>query len=177
MTTETPTKAAKVPEGSESVEQSVSFMSPRIKNTRVVLRPQSITRNNTGLVIDSEPGIAVQFRNHELTINQEWADTHRKNLAYYDVDAEWVCNQLRDHELWHQRDGWFEKGYPPGAALPLVSELRPRIIEAAANADVDTLDAIRTEEQNTHARAEILSEVDAALAALSTETKGEDEKG
>ena len=175
MTTETPTKAAEVPEGSKSVIPSVTFMSPRIKNTRVVLRPQSITRNNTGLVIDNEPGISVQFTNHELRINEEWADKNRERLAYYDVDAEWVVEKLKSHELFHKRDGWFVQGLPPGALLPLVADLRPKIIEAAAKGDVETLVEIRSTELETHARDEILDEVAAALTALADE--GEDEKG
>ena len=67
------------------------------------------------------------------------------------------------------------QGLPPGALLPLVGELRTKIIEAAAKGDVETLVEIRSTELETHARDEVLDEVAAALTALADE--GEDEKG
>ena len=177
MTTETPIKTADtLPEGGNAAK-SVTFISPRLVNTRVILRSQNNVRNESGVVIRSEPGIAVEFRDHSVTLNNDWAETNSARLEHYDVDLDWVIGRMREHKLWHHKDGWFEEGYPPGAKLPLPSELRPKIVEAAAKGDTEALAAIRDTERDTHARAEVLDEVDTALRALAGEEKVGGEKG
>ena len=173
----TATKAKpKAPAASKAATKSVTFVSPRIKNTRVVLKPKRIRRSDKGDVLGEEPGIAVAFINHEVTLDDQWANRHADGLGYYDdVDVDWVLEQMRSHELWHQRDGWYEKGFPPGSKLPLPEQLRPQIIEATARGDVDRLAAIREDEAASHARDEILDEVDAALRALSRSASDEGE--
>ena len=167
MAVATPEKQ-QAPEAPGTSMKPTTFISPRIKNTRVVLKPKRVRRSDKGDILGEEPGIAVSFHNHYVTIDDGWVDRHADGLQYYDdVDGpDWVLNKMRTHELWHQRDGWHEKGFPPGAKLPLPSQLIPQITAAAAAGDVSQLKSIRDEEQNTHAREQILDQVNVALQAL-----------
>jgi len=84
----------------------------------------------------------------------------------FKTDDSKLISFLRDHWLFNNPRGFWEMGAAPDEPRPTMDQQMTAIAEAAAMGDLEGVEAVIAEENNTHKRPSVLQVADAALKRL-----------
>jgi hypothetical protein len=137
----------------------VTFIS-KCANQRLTLEPEvAAERDARGRTLaPREPGIAVEFENHEVHID--------------DPD---IIERLREHRLFNtnSHNSFWELGNAPDEPRPLLRDQLEAITRALGAKDADAIQKVVDEELSTHKRSAVLDHAKVALEIMVSDNKDE----